>query len=105
MSRVLEIVVVPHHRAPLEWLGYYQPAFFADTLGVLNKLDFHSFINDCVALKAMFEICIGLLGFCNFCYCQRVYFILVAVICKHLIHIGLMCIAMAFIFVVMTPIF
>jgi hypothetical protein len=63
---VLEIVVVPHHRTPLEWLGYDQPSFFADTFCVLNELDFQSFINDCVALEAMFEFCIRFLGFSNF---------------------------------------
>jgi hypothetical protein len=66
MSRVLEIVVVPHHRTPLEWLGYDQPSFSADTFRVLNELDFQSFVNDCVALEAMFEFCIRFLGFSNF---------------------------------------
>jgi hypothetical protein len=59
-------MVVPHHRTPLEWLGYDQPSFFADTFRVLNELDFQSFINDCVALEAMFKFCIHLLGFSDF---------------------------------------
>ena len=46
VSRVLEIVVVPHHRTPLEWLGYDQPSFFANTFCAFNELDFQSFIND-----------------------------------------------------------
>ena len=54
MSRVLEIVVVPHHRTLLEWLGYDQPSFFADTFSVLNKLYFQSFVNDFIALEVMF---------------------------------------------------
>ena len=66
MSRVLEIVVVPHHRTPLEWLGYDQPSFFADTFCVLNELDFQSFINDCVALEAMLKLRIRFLGFSDF---------------------------------------
>ena len=65
MSRVLEIVVVPHHRMPLEWLGYDQP-FFADTFSVLNELDFQTFIKDCVALEVMLEFCIRFLGFSDF---------------------------------------
>ena len=66
MSRVLEIVVVPHHRTPLEWLGYDQPSFFADTFCVLNELDFQSFINDRVALEAIFKFRIRLLGLSDF---------------------------------------
>jgi len=50
----------------VEWLGYDQPSFFADTFCVLSELDFQSFINDCVALEAMFEFCIRFLGFSNF---------------------------------------
>ena len=62
MSRVLGLVVVPYRRTPLEWLGYYQPSFFADTFRVLNELDFQSFVNDCVALEVYVRILHPLFG-------------------------------------------
>jgi hypothetical protein len=55
VPRVLQIVVVPQHCPPLEWLGYNQPTFFADTQSVLNELDFQTFVKDCIALKEVLD--------------------------------------------------
>ncbi len=55
MSRVLQIVVIPQYCSPLEWLGYNQPTFFADTQCVLNELDFRTFVKNCIALKEVLD--------------------------------------------------
>jgi hypothetical protein len=95
-----------NHCTLLEWLGYDQPSFFADTFSVLNKLDFQSFINDCVALIAMFEFCVCFLGFCKLCYCERVYFVILTAIGTHLVQMSISGVALATAFIVRTaPVF
>jgi hypothetical protein len=41
------------------------PALFAYHICILNKGDFHSFVNDRIALEAIFEFGIRLLSLCN----------------------------------------
>jgi hypothetical protein len=58
--------MVPQQCTPLEWFGNYHPTLFAHHMGIINKADFQSFINDWVALEAMLEFAIGFLSLSNF---------------------------------------
>ena len=55
VPRVLQIVVIPQYCSRLEWLGYNQPTFFADTQCVLNEFDLRTLVKNCIALKEVLD--------------------------------------------------
>ncbi len=65
MPWVLQVVVVPHYRAPLEWFRDDQPASFTHYGRVVNQSYVDSLVEDMVALEAMLECCIHFLSICD----------------------------------------
>jgi hypothetical protein len=85
---VLQVVVVPHYRAPLEQLRDYHSAFFTHHGRVVNQSYVDSFVKDMVALEAMLECCIHFLSICDLLCSEGITFILIAVIGNHTIQIS-----------------
>ena len=90
VSWVLQVGVVPHYRAPLEWLKDYHFAFFTHYGCVVNQPYVDSFVKDMVALEAMLECCIRFLSICDLLCSEGINFILIAMIGKHTIQISFM---------------
>ena len=85
---MLQVVVVPHYRAPLEWLRDYHSAFFTHYGCVVNQSYVNSFVEDMVALEAMLECCIHFWGICDLLCSEGINFVLIAMIGKHTIKIS-----------------
>ena len=83
MSLVLQVVVVPHYPAPLEWFRDDYPAIFTHYGRVVNQSYVDSFINDMVALEAMLECYICSLSIYDLLGGEGIDFLLVAAIGKH----------------------
>jgi len=75
---VLQVVVGPHYRVPLELLRDYHPAFCTHYGRVVNQPYVDSFVEDMVALEAMLECCIRFLSICDLLCSEGIHFILIA---------------------------
>jgi hypothetical protein len=87
VSWVLQVVVVPHHCAPLEWFGFGDdhPVIVTHYERAVNQSYVDPFVEDMVALEAMLECCIRFLSICDLLRDEGIDFLLIAAIGKHII--------------------
>ena len=100
---MLQEVVVPHYRAPLEWLRDYHSAFFTHYGRVVNQPYVDSFDEDMVALEAMLECCICFLSICDLSCSEGINFVLITTIGKHTIQISFLLMFAGVALILRTP--
>ena len=100
---MLQVVVVPHYCAHLEWLRVYHSAFFTHYGHVVNQSYVDSFVEDMVALEAMLECCIHFLSICDLLCSKGINFVLIATIGKHTIQISFLLMFAGVVLIIRTP--
>ena len=100
---MLQVVVGPHYRVPLELLRDYHPAFFTHYGRVVNQPYVDSFVEDMVALEAMLECCIRFLSICDLLCSEGINFVLIATIGKHTIQISFLLMFAGVALIIRTP--
>ena len=79
-------MMVPANCLVLECGGNYDFPIFAQNSGVLNEVKALTFLgDDGPFIEVCLQTSVSFLHICNFSNCERVYFIVLAMVCKHLV--------------------
>jgi hypothetical protein len=103
VSRVLQVVVEPQNRTPLQWLGDDHSAIFTHYGSFVNQSDVEILIKDMVALEAMLNCWVNPLSVGNLLGSEGIDFFRFATIGKHIIQISVFFMRAWVLLVIRTP--